>query len=179
MPYVVIAARAMLVVIFATAFFGKVRNRGTFTRFVNSLSDFGTLNRRLQLPVAVMVVTAEAAIVVLVALSATVVWGLAIGCLMIAVFTVAALLARRHGRRPICNCFGAAGTTLGLRHIVRNCLIFAVAAAGLAARSASGPSHITAAPAVLAAGIALILSLALAAWDDIVTLVMRSPEATQ
>jgi hypothetical protein len=179
MPYVVIAARVMLVVIFAIAFAGKVRNRSAFTRFTDSLGDFATWNTRLQLPVAVMVVTAEATIVVLVALPATVGWGLAIGGLMITVFTAAALHARRNGRQPMCNCFGAAGTALGLRHIVRNCLIVAAAAAGLAAWSAGGPSRITAAPVVLAAGLALIVSLALAAWDDIVPLVLPSPEPRQ
>ena len=39
------------------------------------------------------------------------------------------------------------------------------------------PEDVTA--AVLAAGIALAVSLALAAWDDIVTLVMHSPEPTR
>ena len=53
---------------------------------------------------------------------------------------------------------------------MRNGIIIAVAIAGLAAQAASGQTHIIAASAVLAAGVAVIAGLAIATWDDVATL---------
>jgi hypothetical protein len=170
MPYLEIAARAMLIVVFATAFATKARNRNAFMSFADSLGSFGIRHRRLQLQTAAIVLTAEAAAAVLTALPATAIWGLALAGLTITVFTAAAVLARKQGRQPTCNCFGSSTATLGTRHVVRNCLIIAVAIAGLAAQPADGQAHIAAAPAVLATGLALITGLAIATWDDIATL---------
>ena len=58
---------------------------------------------------------------------------------------------------------------------MRNCVIIAVAIAGLAAQAASSHAPLSAALAVLAAGLALIAGLAIATWDDIATLF--SPES--
>jgi hypothetical protein len=170
MLYLAIAARAMLIVVFAAAFAAKARNRNAFMSFADSLGSFGIRHRRLQLAAASMAVTAEAATAVLAAVPVTATWGLALGGLTITAFTAAALRARKQGRQPTCNCFGSSTATLGTRHIVRNCLIIGVALAGLTAQPASGQAHINAAPAVLAAGLALIAGLAIATWDDIATL---------
>jgi hypothetical protein len=82
------------------------------------------------------------------------------------------VLARRQGRQPICNCFGSSAAALGARHVVRNCLIAAVAIAGLAAQPAGGQPHIAAAPAILVVGLALLAGVAIATWEDLASLLM-------
>ena len=172
MPYLVIAARSMVIVVFLAAFVGKARGRHAFIRFVDSLDSFGVRRRALQLPAAYAVVAAEAAAAIFLVFPATVNYGLMLGGLTITVFTAAALLARRLGRQPTCNCFGSTTEVLGTRHVVRNCVIVATAIIGLAAQTTSGHAHIAPAGAVLAAGLAVIAGFAIATWDDVATLLM-------
>jgi uncharacterized membrane protein len=172
MPYLVIGARAMLFVIFAASAISKVRSRTAFAEFADSLAGFGIRDARLQARTGGMVITAEAAAAAAVALPFTVIWGLMAGGLIIAIFTAQASIARRHGLRPVCNCFGASKSTLGARHAVRNGLIIAVAATGLLAEFASGRSHLAVGPVVLAIGIAVIAGTAVIVWDDLATLLL-------
>jgi hypothetical protein len=170
MPYLVIGARAMLFVIFAASFAGKARSRAAFTAFADSLAGFGIRGTRLQARTAGLVVAAEAAAAVLIALPFTAIWGLAAGGLIITAFTAQASMARRQGLRPRCNCFGFSKSALGARHIMRNALIVAVAIAGLAAELASGRTHLAAGPVVLATGIAVIAGTGIVVWDDLAAL---------
>jgi uncharacterized membrane protein YphA (DoxX/SURF4 family) len=126
MPYLVIGARAMLFVVFFASSTSKVRSRTAFADFADSLAGFGVRGGRLQALAAGIVITAEAATAVLVALPFTVTWGLIAGGLIMAVFTTQASIARRRGLRPVCNCFGSSRSTLGARHIMRNGLIITV-----------------------------------------------------
>ena len=99
MPYLLIAARAMLIVVFATAFVSKARSRKAFMGFAGSLGSFGIQHSRVQLAAATMVVTAEALAVVLAAIPSTVTWGLAIGGLAITCFHLRGT-ARKKTRTP-------------------------------------------------------------------------------
>jgi hypothetical protein len=170
MPYLVIGARAMLFVIFVASFTSKVRSRTAFAAFADSLAGFGIRGARLQARSAGIVITAEAAAAVLVALPFTVVWGLTAGGLIITVFTAQASIARRQGLLPVCNCFGSAKSKFGARHIMRNGLIIAVAIAGLLAEFASGRTHLAVAPVVLATGLAVIAGAGIVVWDDLAAL---------
>jgi hypothetical protein len=170
MPYLVIGAQAMLFVIFAASSTSKVRSRTAFAAFADSLAGFGIRGARLQARTAAIVITAEAAVAVLVALPFTVIWGLAGGGLIITVFTAQASIARRQGLRPVCKCFGSSKSVFGARHIMRNGLIVAVCVAGLLAESASGSAHLAVASVVLATGIAVIAGMGIVAWDDLAAL---------
>jgi hypothetical protein len=170
MPYLVIGARAVLFVVFAASFTSKVRSRAAFTAFADSLAGFGVRGARLQARTAGIVITAEAATAVLVALAFTVIWGLAVGGLMITVFTAQASIASRQGLRPVCNCFGSSKSAFGARHFIRNALIIAVATAGLLAEFASGRTHLAVASVVLATGIAVIVGMGIVVWDDLAAL---------
>lgn len=170
MPYLVIGARAMLFVIFVASFTGKARSRAAFTAFADSLAGFGLRGTGLQARTAGIVIAAEGAAAVLIALPFTAIWGLAAGGLIITVFTAKAAMARRQGLRPVCNCFGFSKSALGARHIMRNGLIIAVAMAGLLAELASGRTHLGVAPVVLATGIAVIAGTGIVVWDDLAAL---------
>ena len=160
----------MLFVIFVASFASKVRSRAALAAFADSLAGFGIEGTRLQACTAGIVITAEAAAAVLVALPFTASWGLTAGALIITVFTVQASIARRRGLRPVCLCFGSSTSALGARHITRNALIIAVAIAGLLAEFGSGRTHLAVAPVVLATGIAVIAGTAVVVWDDLAAL---------
>lgn len=160
----------MLFVIFIASFSSKVRSRTAFTAFADALTGFGIRGVRTQPLTAGIVITAEAAAAVLIALPSTVIWGLTAGGVIVAVFTAQASIARQRGLRPICNCFGSTGSALGARHFMRNGLIIAVAVTGLLAQFASGRTHLAAAPVVLATGIAVIAGAAVVVWDDLAAL---------
>jgi hypothetical protein len=160
----------MLFVIFVASFTSKVRSRAAFAVFAESLDGFGIRGTRPQARTAGIVIMAEAAAAALVALPFTVTWGLAASGLIITVFTAQAGIARRQGLRPVCNCFGSGRSALGARHLVRNGLIIAVAISGLLAEFAGGRASLAAAPAVLAAGIAVIAGISMVVWDDLAAL---------
>lgn len=120
-------ARVLLAVVFLAAFAGKVRTRQGFAEFRDSIAALAPWLPAQ--PVAVAVLTGEAAAVVLLAVPGTGL-GYAAAVGLLAVFCGGIVLAV-HGRKAVrCKCFGAGGAVLGPRHLVRNGLLIAVAVAG-------------------------------------------------
>jgi hypothetical protein len=168
-----IALRIVLAVVFAAAFVSKLRSRAAYAEFADSLGDIGWLRGRWRTAAAAAVPAAEAAVVVLLALPWTVLAGLAAALLLLAVFTAVTGREAARGHRVRCRCFGAGTARIGPAQIIRNLLLAAGAAAGLAIEPGS---HGTAGAAglVVGIGVALLAALALVRWDDLAYLARTS-----
>jgi hypothetical protein len=168
-----IALRIVLAVVFAVAFGSKVRSRTAYAEFADSLGDIGWLRGRVRAVAAAAVPAVEAAVVILLALPWTVLAGLAAALVLLAVFTVVTGREAARGHRVRCRCFGAGSARIGPAQIVRNLLLAAAAAAGLAIEPGSHGSA-GAAALVVAIGIALLTALTLIRWDDLAYLARAS-----
>jgi hypothetical protein len=161
-----IALRTVLGAVFAVAFVSKLRSRGAYAEFASSLGDIGWLDGPLRRVAAAAVPAAEGAVVLLLALPATVLPGFAAALALLAVFTAVTSAEAARGHRVRCRCFGAGSARIGPAQIVRNLLLAAAAAAGLAIEPASH-GNAGAGGLVLALGAALLAALALVRWDDL------------
>ncbi|MFG2331540.1 MauE/DoxX family redox-associated membrane protein [Streptomyces sp. NPDC048604] len=172
MYYIGLAARLLLVLVFLAAVVGKTRRRSSFTGFAGSLAALRLFPRRLATPAAAATVAAEALTAVLLAVPATAGAGLALAIAVLAAFVAGILAARRGGRLVPCRCFGATSAPLGLPHVIRNALLAAVAAVGLAAlAAASAPGAVHPGGLALAACTAAIGALMVVRMDDLLALV--------
>ncbi|WP_418955694.1 MauE/DoxX family redox-associated membrane protein [Streptomyces tritici] len=170
MYYLGLAARLLLVLVFLAAVVGKTRRRPAFTGFAASLAALRLFPRGLATPVAAATVGAEALTAVLLAVPATAAAGLGLAIAVLAAFVAGILAARRGGRLVPCHCFGATSAPLGLPHVIRNALLVAVAAVGLAALTAA-PGAVHPGGLALAAGTAAIGALMVVRMDDLLALV--------
>lgn len=153
-----LACRTVLVIVFAVALASKVHSRNNFRAFADSLSALGA--RRL----AGIVVAAEAAVVVLLALPT--VWGFIVAIGLLAVF-IAGIVRVVQGKRKVnCRCFGAGGAELNGSHVVRNALLVAVATVGWIAEDQSTFAWANTRGAICLAAGALI-GLVFVRWDDL------------
>ncbi|MFJ7158964.1 MauE/DoxX family redox-associated membrane protein [Streptomyces sp. NPDC101118] len=157
--------------------FGRKSIRKSFLEFTDSVAGMPLAPRRGIPAVAAAVILAEAAVPVLLLLPGTRfrVAGFLAATALPAVFGLSIALALHRGAAPPCRCFGPSVTPLGARHLVRNTLLAALAAAGavLAVRPA-GPAHPGGAALAAAAGV--LVAVLVAALDDIVQLF--SPQET-
>jgi hypothetical protein len=155
----VVAVRVLVALTFAVAAGGKVRRFGAFAA---SLAPLSARPRNWR-PVAALVVAAEAATVVLVAVPPVAAAGLALAAALLACFCVGIAVALRRGRRVTCRCFGAAGGPLGRTHLVRNGLLLAAAASALPRATVPAPLA-GSLPAVL---VGAFLALLVIHWDEL------------
>jgi hypothetical protein len=173
MSYFLLACRTLLLGVFLAALAGKVRRRAAYRGFVASLRALGVLPRQLVEVIAAAVTTAEAAIVVLLAVPGTVPAGFLLTAVLLMAFTTGIVPAVRRGTTAPCACFGVSATPLGRVHVVRNLVLLATAGAGLAVAGAGGGTEFAgAALAVAAALVALVPVLRL---DDLTALFSRAP----
>lgn len=97
--------------------------------------------------------------------------GFAAALLLFSVFTVVAVHSARSRTAIVCACFGRAASPLGIRHVVRNALLTAMATGGLALASTTRSGTAEFAGLALAAAFSLIFTLIIAFLDDIASLV--------
>ncbi len=173
MAVVEIALRTILALVFAVAFISKVRSVSAFGEFAGSLADIGWLPGPGRAAAARLIPLLEAAVVVLLAIPATVAVGFGLGALLLAGFTVVTGAEVANGRRVRCRCFGASSAPIGPAQIARNVVLVAESFAGLAIEPMSH-GHATGAALVLAFGLAVLAAVALVRWDDLAYLV-RTP----
>ncbi|MFG1779100.1 MauE/DoxX family redox-associated membrane protein [Micromonospora sp. NPDC049051] len=175
MRAVELGARILLALVFLAAVLGKLRTRAGFDEFVASVGQFGVPARWVG-PVARVAVATEAAVVVLLAVPATVPAGLLLAAGLLGVLTVAIAAALRRGVRPACRCFGAADAPIGPRHVARNLALAGVALLGLLGGAAAGapPSPAT---MLLVAGAAVPLAAVVVRLDDLVALFAPHPSS--
>lgn len=162
-----LAARALLVVVFAGAVAGKLRSTRAFAEFVESV----TAMVPTWLPargVAALVVAGEGAAAVVLLVPVTRLAGYALSVLMLAAFAAGIARTVHAGARVRCSCFGAGGGQLGSGHIVRNALLIAAACVGALSDTAA-----TAPGALVALTAGALLGLVTVRWEDIVFLLPR------
>lgn len=163
MAYLEIGCGVLLAVVFGWSAAGKLRSPAAFGEFARSLAP---LVRRYT-PAAVLLTAAEVALAPLVLVAPA--WGFGLACVLLAVLAAGVLVVVRRRLAVRCRCFGAGGGQLGVRHAVRNLVLLAVGAAGLAA-TVAGPAGSTAVGALLAAGAAVVLATLVNHLDDVVEL---------
>jgi hypothetical protein len=160
-------ARVLLAVVFFAAVVGKTRSRQGFAEFRDSVATIGP--RWLPAgPAAGMVVSAEAATVVLLAVPGTRLVGYTLAASLLIAFCVGiarAVLAKQSVR---CQCFGADGGLLGPRHLVRNGILVAVA--GVGALTGGVPASASATLVALVTG--AFLGLLTTRWEDVAFLLV-------
>lgn len=153
MPYLALACRCAIGVVFLVSVSGKVRSRPAFDAFVSWLAALPVpLARSRPRTMAVVMAVAEALIVVLVALPWTVRPGLALAAVVLAVFTGGTWLAVARGADAPCMCFGTSASPISRRDVARDALLTAAAVVGAAATGESG-AHGAAVAVSLGAGL--------------------------
>ncbi len=166
MEYLTVGSQALLTAVFGWAAFTKLR---AFATFRGSVRQFGLVPDRYAGVVAAGVIAIETGCALAVPLSALI--GL-IGCLAVLTFFclgIAVLLVR--GVSASCACFGATGSPLGRKHLVRNGLLAGIALCGLLA---GAPSDLHPGGVLDAVFAGLIGAALLVAFDDLVELFMPS-----
>lgn len=142
MPYVGLAARTVIFVIFAVSAAAKLRGRRNFLAFAASLRPF--VPARLTISVASAVCLAETAAATLLALPAATRYGSLLAVCLVSIFTIATGWAVATRRQVQCRCFGAHSRPIGAGHVLRNAALTVVAVCGLYAGTVSVPGAVVA-----------------------------------
>lgn len=170
MQYLAVGCRAAIAVIFLLAAGGKLVGPGAFSQFRQSVIDMRAVPAVLVTTAARATVAAEllAAVLVLIPTRSTGVAGCALGLVLTALFTNAIVASIRSGRRTACRCFGRTSTPLGTRHLIRNGVLLAVTALGLATCTSGASVALAGALVGVVAG--LFLGLIVASFDELADL---------
>ncbi|MGP3956892.1 MauE/DoxX family redox-associated membrane protein [Nonomuraea sp. 3N208] len=171
MQYVVLACRVAIGVVFLVAVLGKMRGRSAFAGFRVSVRGLVPLGPRASTALSGAIVLAEGCVVVLLAIPGTVQVGLMLAGTVLAGFCAGIIRAMRSGSTTPCRCFGATGTPLGRRHLVRNTGLLALVAAGLV------PGHTSPHPAGIALSVLVgaVLAAIVIFFDDLADLFAAQP----
>ncbi|MET9803635.1 MauE/DoxX family redox-associated membrane protein [Streptomyces sp. NPDC006368] len=144
MEFVSALSQASLVLVFAAAFLGKIRNAASFLAFQDAVAALGRVPAARAGVPAAAVVFAEAATVLLLAVPwphgdrLPAVIGLLTAIGLLASFTYAIARALRAGTRVACRCFGTSAGPVGPPQLVRNAVLLVVAVAALPGVAESG-----------------------------------------
>lgn len=167
MEYLRVGCASLIGLIFLASAASKLRDFGGFRR---SLPALAPVRPWLLQPLAVTVITAEAAVPILLAIPPAMSFGFGLGCGLLGAFSVAIPAAMNRGQRAPCRCFGVSSTPLGAAHLIRNAILLGAAVAGLLV---SGPPPVAAGVAVaVAAG--LLGAVLIVVFEDIVYVFARS-----
>ncbi|NYI07612.1 MauE/DoxX family redox-associated membrane protein [Allostreptomyces psammosilenae] len=128
--YLLLAARCLLAVVFAAAFFGKVRGASRFRQFTASIRTLGVLPEGLARHAAAVIVVGEGATAVLLATPFAPRLGFALAAALLTVFVGVVVRAIRAGVIAECRCFGRKGSVMSTAMLVRNLLLMACALPG-------------------------------------------------
>jgi len=163
--YVALCLSMLISGTFAISAISKLHSRSAFAGFTAAVGEMTGLPVRAARVVAACVAAAEIAIALTAVLPGAVRAGLAAAVLLLAMFTVLLLRTVISGRRVPCNCFGASSTTVSARHVVRNLVLIAAAATGLALGPPLGHPGLPAV-AVLVCAAAMVVPVAVIALLD-------------
>ncbi|GAA2041564.1 hypothetical protein GCM10009839_50050 [Catenulispora yoronensis] len=171
MDLVVSAARVLVGVVFLVAAVGKARDVKGFAASVRELPGVPRVLGGLGGLAAPGVIVAEAAVAALLAAPMTIVWGFALAVILDTSFLVVILKVLRSGTSASCNCFGTTPREFGMRHVVRDLLLGAVALIGLAGAAGNQGRDGVSVPAwVLCALVGAVGALVLVLFDEIADL---------
>jgi hypothetical protein len=189
MSYASMGLLASLWCVFAASGWGKIRSRATLRAFADSLRPLPFVPARLVVPVAATVTAVELALVLGLAWSiaaiaagwssaqagAVVVLGLTLA--LLAVLTTGVVLAVRRDTGARCACFGANQQPLSRRHVVRNTVLLAIAAAALLLVAATRPHPLELAGVLIALVAGALAAVFLIRLDDLVDLFLPTRTA--
>jgi methylamine dehydrogenase accessory protein MauD len=156
-----VAARLILLAVFALAGVAKLANRGAFCA---ALVEFG-LPAPLVPALSVVLPATELLVVAALLPRASAFWAVVAGLLLLAAFSVAIVANLAHGRTPSCQCFGQlSAAPIGWSTLGRNVVFVAVALfVVVQGRDDAGPSTIAWIDR-LSTGEAVALAVATVAW---------------
>jgi hypothetical protein len=165
--YGALTCGAILAFVFGPSALAKIRTFDDFAASVRQLRILPALPVR---PLAAGVVAAEALVPVLLLIPVTVPVGFCLAAVLLTAFGVATVISMRRGTSMPCPCFGATTTApLGSRHLVRNALLLAACAVGLAGTVADSSEMAPAGTIVSLAGAGLAALLVIR-LDDLIDL---------
>ncbi|MCA2185644.1 MauE/DoxX family redox-associated membrane protein [Nonomuraea cavernae] len=175
MDYPAIGCACLVALVFALSAWSKVRGRAAFREFAAATRVLaGSVRARgisdsVARTTALVVVVAEAATALLVAVPYTARAGFALAVVLLTGFSVAIAASLRRGVSTSCRCFGASSAPLSGRHLVRNGVLLAASVAGLVTAGGQlGSPH----PGgiAIAAVAALVVAVLLTRIDDLAEL---------
>jgi Methylamine utilisation protein MauE len=156
MTTIELACRTALCLVMAIAAAGKLRAPGELVAAMRAMA----LPASISTPAgAALVAFAELSAVAALVLVPVAGYVIVIGLLVAFTAGLARAIARR--TTASCRCFGATAQPIGRAHIVRNVLLLAIAAIGLATRGTAEPQWLAVIPGAL-------VSLAIVAWDEVI-----------
>jgi hypothetical protein len=167
MIYVLFGSRCLIGAVFAVSAFSKLRVRAAFRDFREWLTALPVLPQRGRNAIAAAVVMAELLAVVLISLPWTVMAGLLLAAVLLMGFAAVSHGIARSRTGVSCRCFGPSSEPIGLRHVLRDVLLAAVAAAGAVA---AGPGQAKPEGIALAVGIAAVALIVVLFLDDLSSL---------
>ncbi|NUR28020.1 MAG: methylamine utilization protein MauE [Catenulispora sp.] len=172
MTYFAFGCRLLLALVFFVAAASKLRGRNDLAEFRAAVREFG-VGARWSSTAAGVVIAGELAAGSLMLADATALAGLGLAAALLITFTGAIGAAVRRGTTTNCRCFGASDQPLGMRHVVRNVTLTAIAVAGgtgtVLAPGRAGELEMAA--LVLSGFVAVVLAALVIAYDDLVTLI--------
>jgi hypothetical protein len=167
--YVALSCRCLIGLVFLISFATKVRP-SAFRAFAESLRIMSVLPAPLVRTAAATVACAELAVAALLVWPASAQTGALLAALLLAAFSVAIVVSLTRNANATCRCFGAGGGRLGVRHVVRNALLFASCL--VVAFGGTGP--VDPVVVVAAAGAGVAAALMVLGMDPVVELFGRS-----
>ncbi|KJK51100.1 hypothetical protein UK23_08395 [Lentzea aerocolonigenes] len=172
MHYVALACRCLVGLVFLISFSTKVAP-SAFRAFAQSLRTMNVLPVPLVRPAAVAVVCVELAVAASLVWTASARAGALLAALLLAAFSVAIVVSSTRNANATCRCFGAGGGRLGVRHVVRNALLFVACLVVSFGSAAPADPEV----AVAAAGAGVIAALLVVGMDPVAELFGRSRPA--
>jgi hypothetical protein len=157
-------------VTFAYSAATKVAGRAAYADFRGWLGSAAGVPRSLAAPAAAVTIALEAVAAWAVLVPALAPAGFAVAAVLLAAFSAGVhSMVRRRVTVP-CRCFGTGHRPPGPAHLVRNAILFAVAASGLALTAAGAGPPPLGADAVLACAAGATAALLLVNLDELVVL---------
>lgn len=178
MEYVDIGCRFAIASVFIASAITKL-GTAPFAAFVRSMRKMAVVPRAVERPTAYLVVGAEIAIPLLLAVPTRITGtaGFGVGFALLGAFIIGIGSSLRHGDRTPCRCFGKSTVPLGPRHIGRNLGLMALCLAGGIA-TLSTPAAMDWGLFGVAAVAGLVVGGLVIVFDDIAELFWPTPSHT-
>jgi Methylamine utilisation protein MauE len=177
MTYAVLTCRGLIGLVFAVSAIAKIRGPRAYREFASWLAALPVpLARTRALPA--VLVGAEAAIVVLVAVPDIAVAGLTLAAGCLAVMAAGTVVITNRGSGVLCWCFGPSRSPLGARHLVRDSILLLIAVTGaVTGAQATGRNSTSSAGIVLSLVAALTGATFFVFIDDLIAIFDSDPAA--
>jgi hypothetical protein len=182
-----VAVLSLAACVFAASAAAKLHSRAAYRSFRAGLRETALMPQGPMPTVAAALPGAEAVTAVGLGIAAVLVAtegagaiaaaeaALAVACVLTVTLTAGVAVVMRRGTQARCACFGARSTRpLGGAHLLRNLVLLAVLAAGLAS-SPLGHGHLGPADTIVAAAAGAVAALLFIRWEDLAELFAPIP----